>query len=63
MQNFVKIAKETACKKIQKQEILLELELLEIFVTLKLDSHSPKKNLFIFFNENALMRNKRNDEK
>ena len=31
---FVDIAKENACKKIQRKETLLELELLEVFVSL-----------------------------
>ena len=32
---FVDIAKDNACKKIQRKETLLELELLEVFVSLK----------------------------
>ena len=35
LHTFVDIAKETACEKFQRKETLLELELLEVFVSLK----------------------------
>ena len=34
LHTFADIAKETACEKIHRKEILLELELLEVFVSL-----------------------------
>ena len=52
LHTFVDIAKETACEKIQKKETLLELEPLEVFVSLhkKLDFwKSLSKIIYIIF--------------